>query len=393
MSGAAVRFWCGALIALYATLFAVLWARGPVLQLGDFSILWAAGHLAAAGDAAAAYDWTAIKQLQPFAVRVQAFFYPPTFLLVLAPLGLLPYLPAAAIWVVATLCAYLAAMRAILPGGTALLAALAAPPVLFNLGSGQNGLLLAALLGGALALLDSRPLTAGVLIGLSAYKPHFGVLLPLFLAITGRWRVFGWAALTVLGLGLFAGALFGWSAWAAFFEAIRAANDAFLQQGRLADRFDWSALASHYGMLHTLDFGTTAAWRAHMLVAAAAAAAALWLAAGRAPDAVKFAALLTAALTIPPYSEPSDLAILGPAFAFLVRDGLANGWPRWQQRVLAGAFLLPLLDFVARMMLKGAGHADYSWLAGPAVCALLALVIAARAVALRHSGRDAAAAR
>ena len=55
MSGATVRFWCGALIALYATLFAVLWARGPVLQLGDFSILWAAGHLAAAGDAAAAW--------------------------------------------------------------------------------------------------------------------------------------------------------------------------------------------------------------------------------------------------------------------------------------------------------------------------------------------------
>lgn len=387
--GATIRFWCGALIALYAALFAGFWMRGPVLQLGDFSILWAAGRLAATGHAAAAYDWAAIKQLQPFAVRVQAFFYPPMFLIALLPFGLLPYLMAAVIWLVATLSAYVAAIRAVLPDRTTMIAALAAPPVLFNLASGQNGLLLAALLGGGLAVLDARPVWAGVLIGLSAYKPHFGLLLPPFLALTGRWRTFASASATVLILSLLAGLLFGWSAWAAFFEAIRAAGEAFRQQGRLAGLMDWSALASFYGFLHTLGIGADAAWRAHLVVALAAAAAALWLAVSRAPEGLKFAALLTAALTIPPYSEPSDLALLCPAFAFLARDGLAG----WQAPALAGAFVLPLLDLVARMGIKSAGRADYSWLAGPIVCAVLGLVIARRVAASRQSGCGAAAAR
>ena len=49
--------------------------------------------------------------------------------------------------------------------------ALAFPAVLVNIGHGQNGLLTAPLIGGALAVLDRRPIVAGILIGLLAYKP------------------------------------------------------------------------------------------------------------------------------------------------------------------------------------------------------------------------------
>jgi alpha-1,2-mannosyltransferase len=378
MSGATVRFWCGALIAFYVALFVRLWMHGPFLHLGDFSMLWAAGRLAATGDAAAAYDWAAIERLQPFAASVHAFFYPPIFLILLAPFGLLPFVMAAVTWLGGMLAAYLAAIRAILPERTALIAALAAPPVLFNLGSGQNGLLLAALLGGGLAMLDARPLLAGILLGASAYKPHFGVLLPLFLALTGRWRVFAAAALTVLALALAAASLFGWSAWAAFVHSIGAANDAFRQQGPLAARMDWPDLASLYGMLRTLGLGPVASWWTHMLVAAAATAACLSLAVARAPEAVKLAALATAMLTVSPYSERSDLALLAPAVAFLVGDGLVSRLPAWQRWVLAGVFLLPLLDWIAHLLARFLEFPRYSCFAGPVACAMLVAVIAGR---------------
>ena len=54
-----------------------------------------------------------------------------------------------------------------------------------NVGHGQNGFLTAALLGGALHWLDRRPWLAGVLIGCLAYKPQFGVLIPVAL-LAGR---------------------------------------------------------------------------------------------------------------------------------------------------------------------------------------------------------------
>jgi hypothetical protein len=57
-----------------------------------------------------------------------------------------------------------------------LLVASAFPAVFINVGHGQNGFLTAALLGGALHWLDRKPWLAGILIGMLAYKPQFGVL-------------------------------------------------------------------------------------------------------------------------------------------------------------------------------------------------------------------------
>ena len=45
-------------------------------------------------------------------------------------------------------------------------------------------------MGLALVLLDARPVLAGVLFGLLAYKPQFGLLIPLVLIATGRWKTF-----------------------------------------------------------------------------------------------------------------------------------------------------------------------------------------------------------
>ena len=46
-------------------------------------------------------------------------------------------------------------------------------------------------------MLDRRPLVAGMLFGLLAYKPQFGLMIPLALAAGGRWRRFAAAAATV----------------------------------------------------------------------------------------------------------------------------------------------------------------------------------------------------
>ena len=130
----------------------------------------------------------------------------------------MPYALALAVWQVATLLLYLGSAladparrrppaRALRPicltrDRLWLLLALAFPAVFVNIGHGHNGFLTAALLGTALVALDRRPIVAGMLFGLMAYKPQFGVMIPLVLIATGRWRAFAAAAATVLALAL-----------------------------------------------------------------------------------------------------------------------------------------------------------------------------------------------
>jgi hypothetical protein len=127
----------------------------------DFSNVYAAGTLGWAGKAADAY----VPALQHAAEKAvfgnnTPFFgwhYPPFFFVVAFAVAALPYAWGLLMWMVAGLAAYLAAIHAILPRRETWLAALAFPAVFVNIGHGQNGFLTAALLGGALQIMDRRP--------------------------------------------------------------------------------------------------------------------------------------------------------------------------------------------------------------------------------------------
>src|SRR5438552_3745364 len=171
----------------------------------DFSNVYAAGKLTWQGRRADAYD-PALQHAAEKAVfggREVPFYgwhYPPFFLAVAFLVASLPYAFALALWLAASLAAYLAAIRAILPRPQTLLIAAAFPAVFINIGHGQNGFLTAALLGGALHWLDRRPWLAGILIGLLAYKPQFGVMIPLALLANQRWSSIAAAIATVAAL-------------------------------------------------------------------------------------------------------------------------------------------------------------------------------------------------
>src|ERR1700730_12518571 len=94
-----------------------------------------------------------------------------------------------------------------------LLLALAFPAVLINVGHGHNGFLTAALIGGGLGCLERRPLVAGILLGLLAYKPQCGLMIPVARAAGGYWRPFISAAITVVVLTIVTTLTFGTSVW------------------------------------------------------------------------------------------------------------------------------------------------------------------------------------
>ena len=131
-----------------AMLFLVLWSHGVVMHLSrptssDFVSFYAAGKLALAGTPALAYDHAAHLAAEQQATGIvgavyQYFFYPPVYLLLCAPLALLPYYVAYAVFEGPTLALFVLVMRAVLrERGVGWLAPLLAfPAVWWTLGEG-----------------------------------------------------------------------------------------------------------------------------------------------------------------------------------------------------------------------------------------------------------------
>src|ERR1700686_637691 len=116
----------------------------------DFSNVYAAGTLTWQGRPADAYlpglPHAEEKAVFGREVPFYGWHYPPFFFAIAFAVAAFPYAWGLAIWVAASLAAYLAAMRAILPRPETLLTAAAFPGAFVNIGHGQNGFLTAALL-------------------------------------------------------------------------------------------------------------------------------------------------------------------------------------------------------------------------------------------------------
>ncbi len=197
--------------------------RGQPLG-ADFIIFYGASSLALKGKAILAYSAHAILKAERGAVAgsqgIYLWCYPPAFQLLIAPLALLPYRTAFAVFSLAGFGLYLGMTRLIGWGREALLLAVAFPAVFQNFMQGQNGFLTCAILGAGLLLMDRRPWTAGAILGLLVIKPHLAILLPVLTLGTGRWKSIGGAAvssLAVIGVSLLA---FGVEPWRAFFTTL-----------------------------------------------------------------------------------------------------------------------------------------------------------------------------
>ncbi len=364
-------------------LYLVITANGLVDLQGrplgtDFSNVYAAGTYVLEGSPAAPFDLALqhAREQQIFgaATPFYGWHYPPLFLFVAAALALLPYPIALAVWQAVTLGLYLLAIRAILSAspilsphagrGDWLLLALAFPAVLINVGHGQNGFLTAALLGAALVQLDRRPVVAGILFGLLAYKPQFGMMIPIALIAGGRWRCFATAVVAVAVLAITTTIAFGPHVWQAFFnfDPLHPSRRARTGRHRLVQDPKPVRLGAHVGASVPIAYALQGA------LVVTLGAALVWLWRSAAPYPLKAAALCLAAMLATPYTFDYDMMALAPAIAFLVADGLARDFGPWEKTALAGLWLMPL---VARTV----AHATLVPLGVPAMLVMFILLL------------------
>jgi hypothetical protein len=313
----------------------------------DFSNVYAAGTYVLEGKPAAPFDppqqYAREQAIFGQATPFYGWHYPPFFLGLAALLATMPYWLALLAWQGVTFAFYLWAIRSIvasLPGDHLwLLLAAAFPAVFVNLGHGHNGFLTAALFAAALVQLDRRPLLAGVLIALLAYKPQFGLLIPLVLAISGRWRTFFSAAVTVAALALAVTLAFGTDVWSAFLASMQFTRTVVLEQGETG----WHKIQSVFSLVRMWGGGVALAYAVQIAVTLFIAGALAWLWRSRAAFPLKAAALLIGTALATPYSLDYDLMLLAPAIAFLAADGFTRGFAPWEKTVLAALWIVPLI--------------------------------------------------
>ncbi len=249
-------------------------------------------------------------------LNLHPWVYPPIFLLLFLPFGLLPPAASLALFLAVGFVAVIAAVwrcteagrRRFLP----ILSLFLCPAVPFNVMTGQNAFYTSALLLGGFGLLGRTPILAGILLGLASFKPQLWLMVPVALVAARAWRALASTIASALLLALASLAVFGLRTWQAWFDLVTgrsALYRSWLSAGRLKGQSVF-ACATLLGAPSLL---------ANFAQAAAVVAAALfvyWASRHRAPGEWRLSLLFAATMLAAPHTSASDAVLLALAAGF-----------------------------------------------------------------------------
>ena len=310
----------------------------------DFLTFYAAGWMALKGLAVSSYDLTSLHAVQlrhvPGASSF-AWYYPPTALLLNAPLAWLSHTAAYLTFMAASLGIYALGCWRNWPDKRTLFAVFGFTGITVNIVFGQNGLLTAGLFLLAWADLPKHPARAGIWLALLALKPHlFCVWLPL-LILSKQWRVLTSFALFSCYLMMLSLWAFGPETWLAWWHSIAQAQ-ANLALGKLP----WDKMISVYADLRLLGLATIWAYAGQALVALTALLLCTDIWRRTRQQTLKGSALALATLCISPYLYDYELAWLGVVLLLLCQRGVAMGFCRGERLLYVALWLYPVIDML-----------------------------------------------
>jgi hypothetical protein len=194
--------------------------------------------------------------------------------------------------------------------------------------------------------------------------------------LSGRWRVFASAAMTVAVLSLLATLAFGWEIWRAFIDSMPWTREVVLEQGGTG----WHKFQTVFAWVRMWGGNVPLAYAMQGAVFAGLALSLGWLWRSKVAWPLQAAALIIASILATPYNMDYDLVALAPALAFLAAYGFSRGFAPWEKTALVAVWLVPLVA-------RGFAEQTHIPLGVPSMLLLFALVIARAAVDLGHLRR------
>ena len=328
----------------------------------DWMVLYGAVKLAMSGhfaltldsDGFTSYVNASFAHWLPEPMFYRPWVYPPAFLILLLPFGLLGFMASYAAFqlvgagLLATALLYRPDRKtaALWIAGAALLCPAAAISVV----DGQCGFLVAGLLVLGFRLLPVRPLLAGAVLGLVCVKPQFGLMVPVALLATRQWRAISGAAGACLGLVLASMAAFGWRPWLWWIDRAAFSYGHTGSEWASFERMWGNSVYACAALLHAPPMLSLAL----QICAVAAAAVFVWRAWRRdlAADR-KLAVLLAATILAAPHFSTYDMILLAVAGALWFA-----GLPAPQLGDAILVLLLWLAPMLAPPALVPAGRAE-----------------------------------
>ena len=268
--------------------------------------------------------------------------YPPSYALLMWPLGLAQLATSLVIFQLLTAMLFLHAVSKIdadiAPGAAALLVAF----LICNTLTAQNGFLTAALMLYGLALRDKFPIVAGIAFGLLTVKPQLGLLVPILLLFERRWTVIVAAGFTSLALVAASGMLLGWETWAGYIRHnIPYQSYVMTDMGGIFLRM----MPSLFGSLRFAEMSSEQAIVIHGVLAIAGLAFFL-LGLVRARNVFERSlVLLLGSFIVAPYSLVYDLGALSAVAAIAAFQKQGEGRPVWWRPCFVLVALLPIIHF------------------------------------------------
>jgi alpha-1,2-mannosyltransferase len=274
--------------------------------------------------------------------------YPPHFLALFLPFGLLPPTLSYVTFTALTLAGLIGALRLLAgPSWLYAVSVILSPAAAYAVTQGQTSFLAAALLIGGFANMATRPVLAGMLFGLLSFKPQLCLLVPVALLAAAQWRVCLSALATGGAAFLVSLLLFGpdlWMGWLAMMT-------------RHTEFFDhWSAVGRLNGM--SVYACAVAAGASPGVARLAQQAAVLvgvlsvFLAFRRAmPADLRLAVLLATTFLAAPHVANYDAVLLTVAATLVFRRAFAGDLPQfcmplagalWWSPLLSPAVLIPI---------------------------------------------------
>jgi alpha-1,2-mannosyltransferase len=330
------------LFGCYLTIAGLLTKPGLTDLMGkplgsDFIVFYAASKLALNGDPTGIYSISKMNLIMTSVIGSNVTFYPwhypPSFLVIVLPLSLLPYGISFAIWIFSTLYGYLWIVRRIAPHRLTTLLFLSFPPAIINFFYGQNGFLTTIFLGGGLLLLDSRPFIGGLLLGVLSYKPQLAILIPIALLAGRNWRALIGTAVSCISLALISLIVFGIATWKAFLYNISFATELLKYNKEF-----WGRMPTIFASARFLGAGLPVTETLHGALALVAMGLVVWFWWRRVSLPLRASILTLAIFLTTPFAFVYDLVLLALPFAWMGWEEISTG-RRMGQRILAACWL------------------------------------------------------
>lgn len=321
------------LLVLYAALLGLAFASGPLgISEGfsnDFIVFWSGSHFALNGDFLTPYNYDAFNGYlsSAFGQKGMGFYNPPTFYFYIFPFALFSYPVAMALFQVLSLALLAFVSKLLARRREAAWMFLAFPGVLFCVRYGQNGILNAVLIGGAIAAMDrGRPVLAGILIGLLAYKPHMGLLIPFALLAGREYLVFLSAAFTTVGVAVLSVLVVGVDPWIAFLDNLNVARTCLLDSCVTVQQY-----ASAFGFFRQFGMAPDIAMGLQTIAGGIVLVSVIWVWSRPVPVALKGALLVAGVGVASPYFFDYDTALLVLPVTLITSLGLSHGFLRYER--------------------------------------------------------------